>query len=95
MKTTTKKRLFVVTTAGAVAVLALLMFSAGHATGVARVARVPRVWQAVQRQIDETRAADEAARRSAAGSSASDTTNTIGEGSVAPSTAAISQTPLD
>jgi hypothetical protein len=89
MKTTTKKRLFVVTTAGAVAVLALLIFSAGHATGVARV------WQAVQWPIDKTRAADEAARRSAAGSSASDTTNTIGLGSVAPSTAAISQTPCD
>jgi hypothetical protein len=87
MKTTTKKRLFVVTTAGAVAVLALLMFSAGHATGVARV------WEAAQRQIDETRAADEAARRSADG--ADRTVATIGEGSVAPSTAAISQTPAD
>ena len=32
---------------------------------------------------------------STAGSSASDTTNTIGEGSVAASTAAISQTPCD
>ena len=32
---------------------------------------------------------------STAGSSASDTTNTIGEGSAAPSTAAISQTPCD
>ena len=32
---------------------------------------------------------------STAGSSASDTTNTIGEGSVVPSTAAISQTPCD
>jgi hypothetical protein len=32
---------------------------------------------------------------STAGSSASDTTNTIGEGSVAPSTADISQTPCD
>jgi len=32
---------------------------------------------------------------STAGSSASDTTNTIGEGSVSASTAAISQTPCD
>jgi hypothetical protein len=86
MKTTTKKRLFVVTTAGAVAVLALLMFSAGHATGVARV------WQAIHWPIDATRAADEAARRAAAGA---DPKLMIGEGSVAPSTAAISQTPCD
>jgi hypothetical protein len=83
MKTVTKKRLVIATAAGVVAVLALLIFGAGFTRGGARARR------AAQRQFEEARA-DEAAR-----AAAERTFMTIGEGSVAASTAPIKQGPCD
>ncbi len=79
MRSSTRKRLIVVIAALAAAVLAAIIFSGGYSAGVG---------VSFSRQQDA-----EVARQDS--TSASDTTNTIGEASVAASTAPISQDPCD
>ena len=86
MRSSTRKRLMVVIAALAAVVLAVLIFCQGYSTGM-------KISLSRQQDAEVTRQDGASPRQDSA--SARETTNTIGEASVAASTAPISQGPCD